>query len=207
MSAETLLAMVVAVSFAAGLNLYATVATLGLLARTNLLTLPPSIAMLSNDWVIGASLLLFLVEFFADKIPAFDLVWNVLHTFVRVPAAALLAWSTTSSLPPEGQVLAAGAGGAIAFVAHSGKLAMRGAATTSPEPFSNVVLSLVEDAVAIGLTWFAAAYPYVAAAIAVVLLVVTIFVIRWTWRLMKIGGRRLRDWLTPPPATGTLSQQ
>ena len=195
----------VAVSFAAGLNLYATIATLGLLARTNLLSLPPSLALLSNEWVIGASLLLFAVEFFADKIPVFDLVWNVLHTFVRVPAAALLAWSTTSSLSPGGQVMAAIAGGAIAFVAHGGKLALRGAATTSPEPVSNLVLSVGEDAVAIGLTWFAAEYPYLAAAIVDVLLVATIFLIRWTWRLMRIGGRRLRDWLTPPPTAGRLS--
>jgi hypothetical protein len=199
--------MMVAVSFAAGLNLYATVATLGLLARTNLLTLPPSIAMLSNEWVIGASLLLFLAEFFADKIPVFDLVWNVLHTFVRVPAAALLAWSATASLSPGGQLLAAAAGGAIAFAAHSGKLAMRGAATTSPEPFSNVILSLGEDALAIGLTWFAAEYPYLAAAIVVVLLVAIAVLIRWTWRLMRVGGRRLGDWLKSPPTTGTLSRQ
>lgn len=198
--------MMVAVSFAAGLNLYATIATLGLMARTNLLTLPTPIALLSNDWVIGASLLLFAVEFFADKIPVFDIVWNVLHTFVRVPAAALLAWTTTASLSPGGQLAAAIAGGAIAFAAHSGKLAMRGAATTSPEPFSNFALSIAEDAVAIGLTWFAAEYPYLAAAIVVVLLVVTFFVIRWAWRLMKAGGRRFREWLTPPRAAGTLTQ-
>ena len=197
--------MMVAVSFAAGLNLYATIATLGLLARANLLTLPPPIALLSNDWVIGASLLLFVVEFFADKIPVFDLVWNVLHTFVRVPAAALLAWTTTSALSPGGQLMAAVAGGSIAFAAHSGKLAMRGAATTSPEPFSNFALSIAEDAVAIGLTWFAAEHPYLAAAIVVVLLVLTFFLIRWAWRLMKAGGRRFRDWLTPPPTAGKIS--
>jgi hypothetical protein len=202
---DNLVAMMVAVSFAAGLNLYATTATLGLLARTNLLTLPPPIALLSNDWVIGASLLLFLVEFFADKIPVFDLVWNVLHTFVRVPAAALLAWSTTSSLSPGGQAMAAIAGGAIAFVAHGGKLAVRGAATTSPEPFSNLVLSVGEDVVAIALTWFAAEHPFLAAAIVVVLLVLAILLIRWTWRLMRVGGRRMRDWLTPPPTAGTIS--
>ena len=194
----------VAVSFAAGLNLYATTATLGLLARTNVLTLPPPLALLSNEWVIGASLLLFLVEFFADKIPVFDLVWNVLHTFVRIPAAALLAWSTTSSLSPGGQFVAAVAGAALAFVAHGGKLAVRGAATASPEPFSSVILSLGEDAVAIGLTWFAAEYPYLAAAIVAVLVVVTFFLIRWTWRVMKVGGRRFRDRLTPPTA-GTLT--
>ena len=204
---DTLVAMMVAVSFAAGLNLYATVATLGLLARTNLLALPAPIAMLSNDWVIGASLLLFVVEFFADKIPVFDLVWNVLHTFVKVPAAALLAWSTmtTSSMSPVGQLMVAIGGGAIAFVAHGGKLAARGAATASPEPVSNFALSLVEDAVAIGLTWFAAEHPYLAAAIVVVLLVLTVLLIRWAWRLIRVGGRRFRDWLTPPPAAGTIA--
>ena len=101
--------------------------------------------------------------------------------------------------------MAAVAGGSIAFAAHGGKLAMRGAATTSPEPFSNFALSIIEDAVAIGLTWFATEHPYLAAAIVAVLLVLTFFVIRWAWRLMKTGGRRFRDWLTPPPAAGTLS--
>jgi hypothetical protein len=202
---DNLVAMMVAVSFAAGLNLYATIATLGLLARTNVLTLPPPIALLSNEWVIGASLLLFLVEFFADKIPVFDLVWNVVHTFVRIPAAALLAWSTTSSLSPGGQAMAAIAGAAIAMVAHGGKLAVRGAATTSPEPVSNLVLSTGEDVVAIGLTWMAAEHPFLAAAIVVLLLVATFFLIRWAWRLMRIGGRRFRDWFTPPPTAGTLT--
>jgi hypothetical protein len=202
---DNLVAMMVAVSFAAGLNLYATIATLGLLARANLLTLPPPIAVLSNEWVIGASLLLFLVEFFADKIPVFDLVWNVLHTFVRIPAAALLVWSTTSSLSPGSQAMAAIAGGAIAFVAHGGKLAVRGAATTSPEPFSNFALSIAEDVLAIGLTWFAVQHPYLAAAIVAVLLVVTVLLVRWTWRLMKVGRRRFQDWLPTRPAADTIS--
>lgn len=186
-------AAMVAVSFAAGLNVYATVATLGLLARMNVLTLPAPIAMLSDEWVIGASLALFILEFFADKIPVFDVVWNVLQTFVRVPAGALLAWSATTSLSPTGQLMAALAGGAIALAAHGGKLAMRGAVTASPEPVSNIILSLGEDVVAIGLTWFATEYPYLAAGIALVLLVTTVLVIRWTWRLMRKGHRRLRE--------------
>ena len=194
---DDFVATMVAVSFAAGLNLYATTATLGLLARANLLTLPPQLGLLADDWVIGVSLVLFAIEFFADKIPVFDLIWNVVQTFVRVPAAALLAWAAATPLSPTAQLLAAVAAAGIAFVAHSGKLAMRGAASSSPEPFSNILLSLIEDAVAIGLTWFASEYPYLAAAIALVLLVITVLLIRWAWKLTKAAGRRVRDWLIP----------
>jgi hypothetical protein len=182
---DEIVATMVAVSFAAGLNVYATVATLGLLGRVNLVALPGPIAMLSNEWVIGASLALFVLEFFADKIPVFDLFWNALQTFIRVPAGALLAWSATTSLPPAGQLIAALAGAAIALAAHGGKLAIRGAVTASPEPMSNIALSLGEDVVAIGLTWFATEHPYLAAGIALALLVAIALVIRWVWRALK----------------------
>src|SRR5580765_4678906 len=105
-----LIALLVAVSFAAGLNVYATVATLGLLAHANLLALPPQLHLLSNWWIIVAAGTLFAVEFFADKVPAFDLVWNALHTFIRVPVAALLAWQATSVLSPGEQLAATLAG-------------------------------------------------------------------------------------------------
>ena len=199
---DQLLAGMVAVSFAAGLNLSATIATLGLLGRAGVLELPPQLALLSNDWVIGASLVLFVIEFFADKIPVFDLVWSVMQTFIKVPAAALLAWASTSALSPGAQLAASAIGAAIALAAHSGKLALRGAATASPEPASNIALSVAEDALAIGLTWFATAHPYIAAAIAVALLVVTVLVIRWAWKLMTAGGRRLRDWLRRDSVAG-----
>ena len=93
LGSNDLVAAMVVVSFAAGLNVYATVGTLGLLARLNVFALPPPIAQLSNEWVIGASVALFVLEFFADKIPVFDLFWNALQTFVRVPVGALLAWA------------------------------------------------------------------------------------------------------------------
>src|SRR5512147_2733248 len=101
-----LIALLVAISFAAGLNVYATVATLGLLARVNLLALPPQLHLLSNWWIIAAAGTLFAVEFFADKVPAFDLIWNALHTFVRIPVAALLAYHASASLPPRIQIMA-----------------------------------------------------------------------------------------------------
>ena len=96
---QELLGLLVATSFAAGLNVYAAVATLGLLAHAGVLPLPPALEIVSNWWVIGASGVLFLVEFFADKVPAFDLIWNALHTFVRIPVAALLAYGATTSCP------------------------------------------------------------------------------------------------------------
>lgn len=187
-----LVATMVAVSFAAGLNVSATIATLGLLGRFNLVTLPPPIAMLSNEWVIGASLGLFVLEFFADKLPVFDLFWNVLQTFIRVPAGALLAWSATTSLSPAGQIIVAGAGAVIALAAHSGKLALRSTVTPSPEPFSNVALSLGEDVIAIGLTWFATEYPYFALGIAIVLVGSVALVIRWVWRALKTRRGRVK---------------
>ena len=185
LGSNDLVAAMVAVSFAAGLNVYATVGTLGLLARLNVFTLPPPIAQLSNEWVIGACGALFVLEFFADKIPVFDLFWNALQTFVRVPVGALLAWSTTTSLPPSWQFIAALAGAAIALAAHGGKLALRGTVTASPEPVSNTVLSLAEDIVAIGLTWFATEYPFLAAGIALALIAMTVLVIRWIWRALR----------------------
>src|SRR4029077_14982051 len=141
-------AALVAISFAAGLNVYATLATLGLLAHAGVLPLPPALHLITSWWVIGASLALFLVEFFADKIPAFDLVWNALHTFIRVPIAALLAYGATATLSPWEQVAATVAGGAIALAAHGGKTAVRAAVTPSPEPLSNITLSLGEDGIA-----------------------------------------------------------
>jgi hypothetical protein len=177
--------LIVAVSFAAGLNVYATVATLGLLAHSGVLDLPPGLHVLASWWVIAAAAVLFAVEFFADKIPAFDLFWNALHTFVRIPVAALMAYGATSQLSPEKQLLATLAGGAIALAAHGGKTAARVAVTPSPEPVSNFVLSAGEDTLAISLTWLATQHPIAAGTIVVVFLVLIIAVMRWVVRAMK----------------------
>ncbi|MGE5725844.1 MAG: DUF4126 domain-containing protein [Acidobacteriota bacterium] len=178
-------ALLLATSFAAGLNVYATVATLGLLSRAQVVVLPPALHPVASWYVIGACLALFLVEFFADKIPAFDLVWNALHTFVRIPIAALLAWGATAQLSPGMQVLAAVLGGGIALAAHSGKMAARLAVTPSPEPLSNIGLSLGEDALSVFLTWFATQHPYIAAALVIVALLLVVFMIRFVIRAMR----------------------
>ncbi len=180
-----LVGLLVVTSFAAGLNVYATVATLGLLAHAGVLDLPPGLHLLASWWVIAASGVLFLIEFFADKIPAFDLLWNALHTFVRVPVAALIAYRATAQLSPEKQLLAALAGGAIALAAHGGKTAARAAVTPSPEPVSNISLSLGEDALAIFLIWFATQHPVLASLIVLALLVVIVVVMRWVVRALR----------------------
>jgi hypothetical protein len=183
--ASELVALLVATSFAAGLNVYATVATLGLLAHAGVLPLPHGLQLLSSWWVISAGAVLFAIEFFADKIPAFDLIWNALHTFIRVPVAALLAYRATATLSPWEQAAATVAGGAIALAAHGGKTAVRAAVTPSPEPISNWTLSLGEDGLAIFLTWFATQHPYAAIAIVGLLLIVIIVATRWVVRSLR----------------------
>jgi Domain of unknown function (DUF4126) len=178
-------AVLAAISFAAGLNLYATVAALGLLARFGHIPLPPGLQLLETWPVIAASTILFAVEFFADKLPAFDLIWNALHTFIRVPVAALLAFQATQQLSPEKQLLATLLGGVIALAAHGGKTAARAAVTPSPEPLSNFSLSIGEDILAIGLTWLATRHPYFAGAIAVTFVVIILILARWIIRALR----------------------
>jgi Domain of unknown function (DUF4126) len=182
---QDLFGLIIGTSFAAGLNVYATVATLGILGRFHVIALPSSLNLVEHWWVIALCLFLFVIEFFADKIPAFDLVWNAAHTFVRVPVAALLAYHASASLPPHLQILSAVVGGTIAFAAHGGKTAARAAVTPSPEPFSNAALSMGEDVAAVGLTWFATKHPFITAAIVAVLLFLIVVFVRFVYRSLK----------------------
>jgi Domain of unknown function (DUF4126) len=188
---SSIAALIIASSFAGGLNIYATVLTLGILARTHVVQLPPGLDPLGHTWVLIACAILFTIEFFVDKIPAFDLAWNVLHTLVRVPVAALVAYHASSQLPPQMQVLAAVLGAAIALAAHSSKTALRAAVTPTPEPISNIALSTTEDAVAIGLTWFATHHPLIAATIAVVLLLAAVAAARALLRAIHRPLKRI----------------
>jgi len=134
------------------------------------------------------------IEFFADKIPAFDLLWNALHTFIRIPIAALLAFGATATLSPWEQLVATVAGGAIALASHGGKTAIRAAVTPSPEPFSNTALSLGEDGLAIFLTWFATQHPYAAITMVGLMLIIIVVLTRWIVRSMRalFQGSRAR---------------
>jgi hypothetical protein len=180
-----LFALLAAITFAAGLNVYATVTVLGLLARFGHIPLPPGLQLLASWTIIIASATLFAIEFFADKIPAFDLLWSALHTFVRVPIAGFLAYRATAQLTPAEHLLAAFMGAAIAFAAHGGKTALRAAVTPSPEPFSNFALSLGEDVVAVGVTWLATRHPYTAAAIVLVLVAVILLLGRLVIKALR----------------------
>jgi len=189
-------ALIVAASFAAGLNVYATLATLGVLARFNLVALPSGLEALTHTWILIACILLFAAEFVADKIPGLDLIWSGLHTLVRIPVAALIAYRAAMNLSPEMQVLAAITGALIALATHGSKTAVRAAVTPSPEPFSNIALSTGEDLMAIGVTWLATRHPFIAATIAAILTLIAVLAMRW---LVRLARRVLPK--APPPRT------
>lgn len=192
---DRLLPILVAVSFAAGLNVYATVATLGLLGRFGVFVLPAELHLLSSNFVIGASLAFFAIELVADKIPYFDLVWNTVHTFIRVPVAALVAYRATAHLSPAVQAAATLLGAALALAAHGGKTAARAAVTASPEPFTNIGLSLGEDALAVWLTWFAVRHPWMAATVALAFTIAIATLVRGMFRRVRaLLGARSHAW-------------
>src|SRR5712691_10997242 len=130
--------------FSSGLNLYATIATLGLLQRYGVIHLPGSMQVLSHPWVLGIAIALYAIEFVADKIPYVDTIWDAVHTLIRPPAAALLAYSATVAAPPEWRWGAALLAGGVALTSHGTKASTRAAVNTSPEPFSNWLLSFGE---------------------------------------------------------------
>jgi hypothetical protein len=144
------LAIGMGTSWVSGINLYASVATLGLLSRFAHLKLPGELEVLTNWWVIGVALGLFVVEFVADKIPVVDSVWDVIHTFIRIPAGAVLAATAFGDFDRSVQVIAFLLGGALALTSHGTKAATRAVINTSPEPVSNIVLSLGEDVLVVG---------------------------------------------------------
>jgi uncharacterized protein DUF4126 len=184
-------------SFAAGLNLYATVATLGLLQRFGVVALPPPLAPLANPVVIGVALFLYVVEFFADKIPYVDTAWDTLHTFIRPPAAAILAYAAVAGIPEPWRIVAALVAGGVALTSHGTKATARAAVNTSPEPISNWVVSVGEDLLAIALAWFAAAHPLVTLGIVTALLALSIWImmklVRFLRRLLHGAGARGRQ--------------
>jgi hypothetical protein len=163
-----------------GINLYATVSVLGLLQKFGMTKLPGGLDVLDNWWIIGIAGGLYLIEFFADKIPYVDSVWDVVHTFIRVPAGAIVAYAATNQMEPSVYIVAALLGGGLALSSHGTKSALRVGANFSPEPVSNWSLSLVEDVVAFVGTLLAVFLPV---AIAVVLV---IFLIAFVWFAPKV---------------------
>jgi len=165
------LAQLIPLAVASGLNVYATVAVLGLCEHFHLVDLPEQFRAFDHPAIIGIAIVMYLVEFVADKIPWFDSVWDAVHTVIRPVGGALIAINAMGHASPFATALAALLGGSIAMTTHVTKAGTRAAANTSPEPFSNWVLSLTEDAVAIGLSYGALKHPYAATAVAIALLV------------------------------------
>jgi hypothetical protein len=203
-----IISLVIGASFAAGLNVYAMLATLGFLGRFQVVHLPAALHTIENPWVIAASTAMFVLHFFADKIPAFDLVWNALHTFIRIPVAALVAYAATSQMSPETQIASTALAATIAAVAHTGKFAARAAVTPSPEPFSNIALSTGEDAASIGLTWFATQHPYLSAVVAIALVVTAVVLVRMFARAVVAMFRKgFEFWRRPSPPDMTAPKE
>jgi hypothetical protein len=173
-----------------GINLYATVLTMGLLQRFHLVRLPGDLEKLSEWWVIALAGALYAIEFIADKIPAVDSVWDAVHTFIRVPAGAILAASAFAHFDPSVRLAAMLAGGSIALGSHGAKASTRLAANTSPEPFSNIALSLVEDAATFGSAVLMAFHPVVILAIVAIFVVFAIWFFRRIFRAIRRLFRR-----------------
>jgi hypothetical protein len=173
-----------------GFNLYATVLTLGLLQRFHLVQLPGDLDFLSRWWVIGVAALLYLVEFLADKIPVVDSVWDAIHTFIRVPAGAVLAASAFAHFDPAVRAAALLAGGTLALSSHGTKASIRMTANAVPEPFSNIVLSTAEDIFTIALAALAAFHPVV------ILVIILVFLLLLIWlgpKVFRAVRRMLRQ--------------
>jgi hypothetical protein len=187
------LGLALGAGFSSGLNLYATVATLGLLQRFGVIHLPPGLQRLSHPWVLGTAVALYLLEFFADKIPFVDTIWDAIHTFIRPPAAALLAFAAAGAAPPEWRWGAALIAGGVALTSHGTKASARAAVNTSPEPFSNWVLSFGEDLLAVWLTWMATAHPVATTIIVFALLALSIFLLYHLFRFARRALHRLLE--------------
>ena len=172
-------------SLAAGVNLYATVALLGLASRYGWVALPEQFQAFNHPWVIGLAGALYVVEFFADKIPWVDTMWDTVHTFIRPVGGALIAVATLGEASPTVEGLIALLGGAVAASSHVTKAGTRVAANASPEPFSNWVLSLIEDVFVVTLGFVTLKYPLVALGVSVLVLVAMALGARWIWRWLR----------------------
>jgi len=194
------LAVSMGASWVSGINLYVTVATLGLLGRFAHLKLPGELDVLTNWWVIGVALFLFVVEFIADKIQFVDSIWDVIHTFIRIPAGAILAATAFGDFDRRIQVIALLVGGGLALSSHGTKAATRALINTSPEPVSNVVASLTEDVIAIGALLLAVFLPVLVFFVIAAGLAFSIWILPRVIRFFRGVLRRIRNLFNPATA-------
>src|SRR4028118_1528539 len=188
MSVIQILGLAMGAAWTSGINLYATVAVLGLLEHYKFASLPGGLHVLDNWLIIGVAIFLYVLEFFADKIPYVDIVWDALHTFIRVPAGAVLAAAATSDISPTVQVLALLLGGGLALSTHGTKAPVGAGGHMGPEHLTHWTLSLLEDVLAVGAVGLAVSYPLA------MLVVILIFLLLMIWILPKVV-RRIRRML------------
>jgi hypothetical protein len=179
-------------SFTAGINLYATVALIGLTSRFGWVDLPAQYRVFDNGWIITAACVLYAVEFVADKIPWFDSVWDAVHTVIRPLGGAAIAVASLAPSSPQTQLLAAIAGGALAGSSHMTKAGTRALANTSPEPFTNWFLSLFEDGFVVALGILALTHPLAAAVVVLVCVTAITLFSYWLIRALRRRFRRSR---------------
>ena len=193
------IALALGTSWASGINLYAAILTLGVLGITGNIALPPDLAILANPLVIGAAGLMYAVEFFADKIPGVDTLWDTLHTFVRIPAGAVLAAGAVGELGMGAELAAALVGGSLAASTHATKAGTRAVVNTSPEPFSNWTLSISEDVAVFAGMWAALKHPWI------FIIALVLFIALMVWLLPKMwrGVKRVFRWLFRSDKTDT----
>lgn len=187
------LGLALGAGFSSGLNLYATVATLGLLQRFGIIHLPQALQVLAHPIVLGIAVALYVVEFFADKVPYVDTIWDSIHTFIRPPAAALLAYGAVGAAAPEWRWGAALLAGGVALTSHGTKASARAAVNTVPEPFSNWALSIGEDVLAVWLAWMATAHPLAAVVIVLILVAISVFLLVHLFRFARGALRKLLE--------------
>lgn len=187
-----LIALAAVLGFASGIRLYAVLLIAGLVGYAGWFDLPGGLAVLQHPWVLAASGVMFAVEFFADKIPGVDSVWDAIQTFVRIPAGAALAAGVFGGMDSAAwSTVAAIVGGSLAATSHFAKAGTRAAVNTSPEPFSNVALSLTEDVGVAGLMWLVLSYPLAALAIVIALLILAVWLLPKLFRFIGRAARKL----------------
>jgi hypothetical protein len=184
-------------AWVSGLNLYACVATLGLLSRFTHLELPGELHALTSWWVIGVAVALYVVEFVADKVPWIDSTWDVIHTFIRVPAGAVLAAAAFGDFDRSIQVIALLLGGGLALSSHGTKAATRAVLNVSPEPVTNFVASIIEDVIAIGSTVVAVFFPILLFIIVGVGLCISIYLFNRVRRFFQNATQKVCTWFAP----------
>jgi hypothetical protein len=196
------LSLAMGTAWTSGINLYATVAILGIAGRAEMIQLPPGLHVLMDPVVIAVACVMYVIEFFADKVPYVDSAWDTLHTFIRVPAGAILAARALGPMNPALEFAAILAGGTIALAAHGTKATMRLAINVSPEPFSNWFASVGEDLAVLGGLWLIFNHPIVMLLLVAAFLTLAAWLIPKLFRLAKRGFQMLRNRLGGKPAPG-----